>query len=177
MDFGALNAWKAGLSELHLPDHARVWMYTASRDLSEGECRAVEETMAAFVKGWEAHGKALNAQSQLMNGQILILALDESHQPATGCSIDASVAAIRSLSELLPDADWLNRGWVLHEPLPPHAPGDKWQRSILHDFWAMCKANNVPADTQVVDSTVATLGDVKGRGVVPLSDSWHASMW
>lgn len=177
MDFGALNAWKAGLNELLLPDHARVWMYTASRDLSEEECEAVEQAMAAFVMGWEAHGKALKAQAQLLNGQILILALDESEQPATGCSIDASVAAIRSLSEFLPDVDWLNRSWVLHEPLPPHAPGNKWQRSRLHDFWAMCKANNVPSGAQVVDATVHTVGDLKGRGVVSLSDSWHASMW
>ena len=35
-----------------LPDHARLWVYTADRNLTAGEQRGVLEALAGLLEGW-----------------------------------------------------------------------------------------------------------------------------
>ena len=170
-----------GMDRLTLPDHARVWVYTASRTLTSEERRCVLTALDAFTQSWVAHGQPLVAQSSVLLNQVVVLALDESSQAATGCSIDSSVEAMRSLStvtESLGDVDLLDRSWVLH--LPSNAdPVDvsSWRRERLHAFWAMRKAGTLTDDVRIADTTVSTLGALRHAFVVPLGSSWHAHMW
>ena len=41
----------------------------------------------------------------------------------------------------------------------------------------MRKSGNLDDDVLIVDSTVATLGELRSSFVKPLADSWHAHMW
>ena len=53
----------------------------------------IEAHLAAFTSSWAAHGTPLAAEAAVLLDQIVVLAVDEALQMATGCSIDASVAA------------------------------------------------------------------------------------
>jgi hypothetical protein len=53
----------------------------------------------------------------------------------------------------------------------------EWHLAKLHAFWAMRKSGNLNDDVLIVDSTVATLGEMRSSLVKPLADSWHAHMW
>ena len=103
-----------------LPDEARMWMHTANRLLTDEECRAVERHLASFVSSWAAHGTPLKAEFGILLNQVAVVAVDETRQVATGCSIDASVAALRAVNGLLPsleDLDLFDRGWsCMHLP-------------------------------------------------------------
>jgi len=165
------------LSPLTLSDGARVWTYTASRVMTSEECTLIQNHLEAFTSTWAAHGKPLKAQSAILGSQIVVLALDESDQAATGCSIDASVTALKVICDLAPtlrDLDLFDRAWVLYATDPN---ASEWQRSKLHAFWAMRKSGNLNDDVPIVDSTVATLGEMRSSIVKPLADSWHAHMW
>jgi len=160
---------------LTLPDAARVWVYTANRPLTADELRTTNAHLQAFVSTWAAHGDPLRAEAAVLLNQLVVLAVDESAQTPTGCSIDASVAALRALPQAAPslaDLDLFDRSWVLYLDASGH-----WTRSRLHDFWAMRKAGTLTDDAQIFDSTVPNLGALRTRSVVRLADSWHAHMW
>ena len=171
------SALQQCLDGLTLPDGARVWMYTANRVLTDAECKSVQTALSVFRASWAAHGSPLRSESAILLNQVVVLAVDEEPQIATGCSIDASVAALRSLNEAAPtlaDLDVLDRSWVVYKE-EKDAP--EWKRARLHDFWAMRKAGTLTDDAQILDSTLTNLGLLRQEGVKRLVDSWHAHMW
>ena len=164
------------LDSLTLSAAARVWIYMANRTLTHQEQSLVANHLQSFAKSWAAHGVTLHAEGAVLMNQVVVLAVDESVQAVTGCSVDASVSMLRSASQLtesLGDLDLLDRSWVLY--IDEENQG--WSRKKLHDFWAMRKAGTLKDDTVIFDSTVKTLGELRMEGCKALSDSWHAHMW
>ena len=159
-----------------LDDSARLWVHVANRRMTLGEAHAVQSHLDEFVAGWQAHGASLTAQVAVVHGWMVFLAVDERPAAVTGCSIDASVSALKQIEGLLPgmaDLDLFDRMAVLHRP----TSDIPWRMTPLSTFWAQRKAGLVDDAEQVLDTTVSTLGELRSRGVVPLGASWHAEMW
>ena len=70
-----------------MPDHARVWIYQANRTLTTREVQQAEQWGQQFVAQWAAHGQALRASVAVLHQHFAVIALDEQHQAASGCSI------------------------------------------------------------------------------------------
>ena len=159
-----------------LDDSAKVWVHVANRRMTKDEACKVQLHLDQFVAGWQAHGAALMAQALVVNGWMVVLAVDERPQQPTGCSIDASVSALKQIASLHPsmvDLDVFDRMAVLHRT----SSEALWRRTPLSTFWAQRKAGLLDDYEQVFDTTVSTLGELKTRGVVPMGTSWHAEMW
>ena len=158
-----------------LPDHARLWVHTADRDLTAGEQEAVLEALAGFLDGWAAHGAALTAAGAILYDRVLVVGLDEQRAGATGCSIDKLVGFVRAQGEVL-GVDWFDRHQVLWRQ-----PGEAaWQAARTAEFWALRKAGVVHGATEVVDPLAQTGGEArseKGALVSAFDESWHAEMW
>ena len=168
--------WEDAVKDWRLDDSARVWVHVASRKMTLDEAHIVQAHLDEFVAGWQAHGAPLTAQASVVHGWMVLLAVDERPQPATGCSIDASVSALKQVANLHPsmvDLDLFDRMAVLHRS----SAETPWKRTTLSTFWAQRKAGLVGDAEQVFDTTVSTLGALKTRGVVPMGTSWHAEMW
>ena len=177
MTTNATESFARDLAALTLPDTARVWIYVANRAFTTEELPAVDAHLAAFISSWAAHGTPLAAEAAVLLDQIVVLAVDEAPQSATGCSIDASVAALRALPQATPslaDLDLLDRSWVLYQT---NSNSGGWKRAKLHDFWAMRKAGTLTDEAVVFDSTLTSLGRLRKEGAKILADSWHAHMW
>ena len=84
-----------------LPESARVWIYQASRPLTDAELTAIAPALTQFVADWTAHGQALRAGAAFFHHQFLVIGLDESQAGASGCSIDASVRFVQALEQHL----------------------------------------------------------------------------
>src|SRR4026209_1560262 len=80
-----------------LPADARLWIFAAERPLSPDEQDRLLGVVDEFLDQWKAHGHPLSAGRELRYGPVLLVAVDESQEGASGCSIDAMT---RSLSEL-----------------------------------------------------------------------------
>ena len=74
---------------------ARVWIYQADKRLSDENTLKLQMTADQFTKQWAAHGKALASAAKIFYNQFLVLAVDETHHNASGCSIDSSVAFVK----------------------------------------------------------------------------------
>ena len=80
-----------------LSDEARVWIYPSSRPFTDDECIEIKTKINTFLTQWTAHGASLKAGVSMPYNRFIVIALDESQQEATGCSIDASVKIIQEI--------------------------------------------------------------------------------
>ena len=80
-----------------MPDDARLWIYQCNRKFSPAEIEGINSSLQEFLASWNAHGIAIKSSYSLYYDQVIVLAVDESSNVASGCSIDASVAFMKSL--------------------------------------------------------------------------------
>ena len=80
-----------------LPSDARVWIYCSDRVLEADESAKIDDQLAGFIQGWSTHGAAMKAKSEILLDRFIVIAADEKHLAASGCSIDSSVRFIKEL--------------------------------------------------------------------------------
>ena len=122
--------------------------------------------MDEFVVGWKAHGARLAASYRLIADQFLIIAVDESQQQATGCSIDKSVHLLQEFGNK-ENLDFFNR-MLVH--VMENGTFTSYSTSELKDAIAQ---GIVGPNTQVMNTTATTLAE-SGMGTIDLADSWAA---
>jgi hypothetical protein len=84
-----------------LPDQSRVWVYQADRPLMATEMEQISSFLTLEMDAWAAHGASLNASFEIRFNQVVIVAVNEDVNEASGCSIDASTRWFKSLGEML----------------------------------------------------------------------------
>ena len=84
---------------LAFPDESRVWIYQADRPFDEADIQAVNEDIERFCEQWTSHNRALRALGGVMHDLFVVLVVDETRSEASGCSIDKSVAFVKSLEQ------------------------------------------------------------------------------
>ena len=91
-----------------LNSESRVWVYTASRDLTPTEVNFINDSLSVFIPEWAAHGSKLIGNAVVHKSRFVILSVDESQVNASGCSIDTSTRFIKNLGSEL-EVDFFNR--------------------------------------------------------------------
>jgi len=150
-----------------LPETARVWIYQCNRSFSETEMVEISSDLDTFLTSWTAHGNDLKAGFEIKYKRFIVIALDQTTQGATGCSIDASVRFIQELEKkynvLLLDkmnVSYKQGGFVAY-------------KSLL-DFKAMAKKKAISKNTIVFNNLVTNKMEYLEHWEVPASESWHA---
>lgn len=148
-----------------MPDTARVWVYLADRKLTDEEILLVEKVMADFINKWAAHGQPLKASFSIRYNQFILLSVDEDSAKASGCSIDASVHAIKTLEEHL-QVSLTNGGNVAFKV------GDE---IIVHPFnkiKSKVESGEINESSLLFDSTIKIHADIDKNWVTSASNSW-----
>jgi hypothetical protein len=91
-----------------MPAQARIWVYQASRSLQAQELDQIKQTLTQSCQVWEAHGSPLQASFEIKYDQVIIVAVNEAMNAASGCSIDASTRWFKALGEAL-QVDFFSR--------------------------------------------------------------------
>jgi len=146
---------------------SRVWIYQANRSFSSDELTELEDALDGFITQWTAHGQDLKAGYEVRYNRFIILALDQSLNSASGCSIDASVHFIQDLEKKY-NVELLDKMNVSYKQ------GDFVAYKSLLDFKKMAKQKAVSAKTIVFNNLVATKGEYLEHWEVPASESWHS---
>lgn len=98
----------------NLSPDSKLWLYQTNRPLSPTEIEWVKEQLENFTKEWAAHGHQLKAAGDVLNPYFVALAVDLTHENASGCSIDASVRFLKAMGKEL-NVDFFNRLKMLVE--------------------------------------------------------------
>ena len=149
-----------------LPEHSRVWIYQCNRSFNSIEAESIESKLIDFISTWEAHGKPLSASYDFPYNRFVILALDQSINEASGCSIDTSVRFIQSLEKEY-DVDLMDKMNVSFKQ------GEFVAYKSLTEFRKMVKQKAVSKKTIVFNNLVTNIHEYKANWEVPAKDSWH----
>lgn len=150
-----------------LPDDARLWIFPVSRSLTPQEEEGVLARVDAFLEGWAAHGAPLVAGRDWREGRFLLVAVDESSVPPSGCSIDSLVRILKE------EGETLGTSFLEHGPVWYRSQGAIEQAS-REAFKGRVEEGLVTADTPVFDHTLTRLSQLRdGEWEKPASRSWH----
>lgn len=149
-----------------LSDDARIWVYQSSREFSEQEETIISERLSAFVGDWKRHGQDLKASFKILKKHFIVLAVEESFNPVSGCAIDSSVHTIQELEKLL-QLDLTNKMNVSFRD------GENINIVSLGDFQKYASERKITGDTVVFNNMVAKKVDLETKWEVNAKDSWH----
>lgn len=150
-----------------MPKSSRIWIYQSERKLSDEEVAKADAVVKEFVEQWAAHSTPLKASYQIRYNRFIILAVDQSHHAASGCSIDASVRVIQNLEKEFA-VDLLDKMNVTYKT------GDFIAHKSLLDFKKMAKEKAVNGNTIVFNNLVNTIEEYDEFWEIPASESWHS---
>ncbi|MFY0653130.1 MAG: hypothetical protein JXQ96_13905 [Cyclobacteriaceae bacterium] len=148
-----------------MPSTARVWIYQADRSLSTGEAEQIKEQATTFLQEWAAHGSPLKSSFKIFHDKFLMITVDESFNMASGCSIDASVALVRTLEKEL-SIDFFDRTKVCFL-----LNGEVFQ-SPMTDLKELITQGKIDEKSITFNNLVATLGEFKNNWKVAAEETW-----
>ncbi|ADR23295.1 hypothetical protein MATR_28560 [Marivirga tractuosa] len=150
-----------------LDKSSRLWVYQADRPFTEEEKQFVLQNGKVFVENWTAHNKALNSSIDVKYNQFIVLSVDETKAPATGCSIDKSVHFIKALENELKinlldksKIAFLKNGEVVLEK--------------LSSIKSKVESGEISESLMTFNNMVTTKDEFDKNWLIPASESWMA---
>ena len=82
-----------------IPEESRIWIYAAEQKLTNEQENCILQSISDHIKNWEAHKVPLTAGVTILENHFIVVALDESKNRASGCSIDTLQKLIQNLEK------------------------------------------------------------------------------
>lgn len=149
-----------------MPTNSRIWIFQSNRSFSALETKEIEMSLSLFLRSWTAHGKSLLSAFKINYNRFIIIALDESNNSATGCSIDSCIHFIQKLENNY-KIDLLDKMNVTFKQ------GDFFSYKSINDFKKLVENRSVSRNTIVYNNMVVDIKDFLKNWEVPVSKSWH----
>ncbi len=150
-----------------LPPQSRLWIYQASRPLTNAEVEQVKPHLIQFITQWTSHGAKLQASAEILYNRFLVIANDEDVNSPSGCSIDASVRFVKQLEAQLnvsffdrTQLAFWNNETIETVPLP--------------EIKNRIKEGLIQADSLYFDTLLNTSGQLQAAWPKPAKESWLA---
>lgn len=156
-----------------LPDMSRLWIFGADRRPDPDATARILDRTRTFLEDWTAHDRELAAGIDWRRHRFLLVALDETRVPASGCSIDGLMRHLAGLERATGVGLTDSSAVWFRDPRE-----DGRIRSVDRQrFRELARDGTVGPGTTVYDLTVDSLGALReGRWERPARGSWHASL-
>ena len=150
-----------------LPDTARLFSFNSDRALSADEIPALRTEMEGFLGEWTAHRRELEVGYDIRYNRFLLIGVDESLRSPSGCSVDALVAALKSIGSRFGVE-------LVDSPDITYRDGEKVEAVTRSEFERLVESGKVSGTTIVFDRMAPSMGDLRhGTWERPARDSWH----
>lgn len=149
------------------PKTSRIWIYQSSKMLTPVEVDYINRELNKFVSAWTAHDAALEATAWINNNLFLCFMVDEDEVSASGCSIDKSVAFVRSLGDCL-NIDWFDRMQFAYRD-----DNGNIQLVYKSELKSAYENGDINDDTMFFDTLITNRAAYDQSFSKPLKDSWH----
>jgi len=150
-----------------LPDHGRLWVFPASRDLTDAEAAESLREVDDFLAAWSAHGAPLRSGRKLVERRFLLVGVDVDAEAPSGCSIDALVNRLRAAGSAL--------GFTLIDhALIWYRAGGEVRAVSRQEFRRLADQGEVTAGVRVFDPTLTKVGQERaGELERSATETWH----
>ena len=151
-----------------LPKSSQIWIYSSEDIISKRNQLFVLEYLKAFLEKWAAHGNTLVASVKLFFDRFVIIGVDKTVHTPSGCAIDESVAALRTLRKEL-KIDFLNRNFLFFKA-----------RKTTGDIFSVdntqikiyIERDKILPDMFVFNNAITTKESLKKHWLIKVKDSW-----
>lgn len=150
----------------NLPSNSRLWIYQSDRKFTEKEVAHISIKSEEFINQWTRHGDDLKGSFTIKYNHFLVLAVDETFNTVSGCSIDSSVRFIKELEREL-SLDLMDKMNVAFRD------NDRINSVKLFNFQQLVKDHKVTPETIVFDNMVNTKAAFEHHWEIPAKESWH----
>lgn len=82
-------------------EQSRIWIYAAEQKLTNKQEVYILKSISKHLQDWKAHKVPLTAGVTILENHFVVVALDESKNGASGCSIDTLQNKIQDLEKEL----------------------------------------------------------------------------
>ena len=89
-------------------NQSRIWIYAAEQKLTNNQENYIIDSISNHLNNWEAHKVPLVAGVTILENHFIIIALDETKNGASGCSIDTLQNKMQEIEKVL-SVSLLNR--------------------------------------------------------------------
>jgi hypothetical protein len=139
-----------------IPQNARIWVYQANRQLADNEVVMIDNYLKSALNQWAAHGASLLASTKVLYNRFVIIALDQSQNEASGCSIDASTHWFHELGKTL-GIDFFDRSQAYFE-------GDEIKTFSVFQSKKTVENGIISPETTIFNNiSLATLSDIANK--------------
>ena len=150
-----------------LPPAARIWIFPASRPLSPAEGKELLSRVDAFLEEWAAHGARLTAGREWREGRFLVIGVDETTAPPSGCSTDSLTGVLKDLGR-----EW-GMSFLDRSPVWYRSDG-ALVSSTRGEFRSLAEDGKVDLETPVIDLALTRRAQLTGgEWEKPAGLSWH----
>lgn len=151
---------------LAFPDESRVWIYQADRPFNEEDIVQINQEIDRFCEQWTSHNKDLRALGGVMHDQFIVLVVDETQASTSGCSIDKSIAFVKSLEQKY------GRKLLERDKVAWLDENEQIRTVPLSELKTALSEGRINMQTRVFDNLVANRRDFIRKWTVPLGESW-----
>lgn len=147
-----------------MPDHARVWVYQADRNLSDAEIQYIQQSLGVQINNWAAHGEALVGSATILHNRFVIVSVDENHNQVSGCSIDTSTNWLKNLGIEM-NLNFFDRSVA-------YLQGDEIKTVEMLKIKASVADGVLMPDTLIFNNLVPNMGEFKQAWNISAGKSW-----
>ena len=143
---------------------AKVWIYQASRNITQEESLAITEQLSAFTSSWNSHGASVEGGFEIKHNRFIILIASEA-SGVSGCSIDSSVKVIREIEANF-SLGLLDRGvtsYLANEEVKA-VPFTAIKKAI--------ETGDIQRDTLIFNNAVSNLAEFESSWLQKAENSW-----
>ena len=145
---------------------SRVWVFQSDRLLTSEEVILIEAEVASFMANWATHGVPLCASFVVRNNCSVLVAVDESVQVASGCSISALTALFETIGDKM-QVSFFDRFSIAFKN------EEKLVVCSVNEFKDFIKSGIVTETSLVYNNLVSVKQDLESKWELPLKDSWQ----
>lgn len=149
---------------------ARCWVFGSSRPISASD-PVLTARLDGFFSQWNSHGAPVSGRWKILEERFLVVVREPEGAEVSGCSIDAMMGEVKRLEKEM-GTRFLDSSRIFYRDGTGNV-----QVADRPEFKALAAAGKITPDTEVFDTTVVELSDLRpGAFVKPLKDSWHARL-
>jgi len=149
-----------------LSDTSKVWIYQSDRPFTAAEEMEIRKKIEQFLSSWKRHGDDLKASYQIKYNHFIIISVDETYNPVSGCSIDTSTYFIKQLEKEY-------QMELLNKTNTAFRAGENINVVPLSSFKQFASERKIDHKTIVFNNVVNTIRDLNEQWEIEAGKSWH----
>ncbi|MBN4048434.1 ABC transporter ATPase [Flavobacteriaceae bacterium AH-315-O20] len=150
-----------------LADDSKIWVYQSNREFKAQEVEEIKLILERFIATWKRHGDDLKASYEIRYNQFIIIAVDETYNGVSGCSIDASTHIFKQIENTY-------KVELFNKLQTAFKYGENINIVSLAEFQKYAKEQKIDRHTIVFNNMIQTKKELETNWEVIANKSWHS---